>query len=125
MSNKLSHEVLSAASINASGNSGALPNLGQNNPDSLIVVDIFVNNAPTGTSPTLTFSFFAKDGKGHKYALTAASGTFSALNAQGGQRVTFTNVPEPNLELDWAIGGSASPTFSSVDATIYFLPAGV
>jgi hypothetical protein len=81
------------------------------NPVVVMLVDV---TAASGTSPSLTFSLKAvlPDGS------TVAIGSATAITAVGKQRAVFTNVIEPNVQVDWAISGT-TPSFT-VSVDLYF-----
>lgn len=98
--------------------SGSVP-LSAKGADALVVV-VDVTAAPTGTSPSLTFSLeYIDPNTGTAYALAATSGAFAAITAQlaSPQRVVFDPVYDENLQLVWTVSGT-TPSFAGVSVAI-------
>jgi hypothetical protein len=100
----------------ASGNSGTLANLGQdNNPTVVAFLD--VQGPVSGTSPSLTITIYGFADGGRKAQL----GQFTAVTASlsGPQRLVIHDVMEDNIEVDWAISGT-TPSFGGVTCDLFF-----
>lgn len=120
MATSLDTNVLTNATITANGASSAIANL-QNGLDPYVELLVRVANAPTGTTPTLTFSLAVSvDGTNFD---TIWTGT--ALNAIGWQRVAFSPnntqgaILENYIKVSWAVGGT-TPSFTGVTADLLF-----
>lgn len=103
----LDTNLQSAASVNATGSSPAVQNL-QNVLDPYVELLIHITTAPTGTSPTLTYSVaVSEDGTNFD---TIYTGT--ALSAVGWTRVLFTPqstqgpIMEEWIKVTWTAGGT-------------------
>jgi hypothetical protein len=109
------HNIFNNDTINASGNSGALPNLSRsNNPTLVCLLD--VKNAPSGTSPTLNVSIVGWTDEGRPVSLATFTQVTGQLTAP--QRIVVHDVLEDTIEAIWTIGGSNSPTFTGVNLDI-------
>jgi hypothetical protein len=109
------HNIFNQGTINASNNSGALPNLSRsNNPTLVCLLD--VTDAPSGTSPTLDVKIVGWTDEGRPVTLATFTQVTGQLTAP--QRIVVHDVLEDNLEAIWTIGGSASPTFTGVNLDI-------
>jgi hypothetical protein len=102
-----------AASISATADSAAFP-LNQSFSD--VTVDIEIDTAPTGTSPTLTAQLKVSLDGVHFYTVGSAT---SSLTTTGLTILANTNVPGNFGKIAYTVGGSASPTFPSVTANVY------
>jgi hypothetical protein len=105
--------------ITALGNSGPISAL-QYERISLYVA---VANAPTGTSPTLTFTLYGLDPYGATYSLVASSAISAAGDAilqvgpSMGSGTPYLFVPQL-VQVSWTVGGT-TPSFTGVNATLY------
>jgi hypothetical protein len=82
-------------------------------------VSLFINvkAAPTGTLPTLQYTIQEVDpGDGATVIGTSVSST--VINAIGIQRITLLSSYGGSIKVSWTIGGSATPTFTQVYATL-------
>lgn len=86
-------------------------------------IDLTVNvkAAPTGTTPTLTWTISEVD-PGDQTTVIGTTTTGTALAAAGTQQLTLPNTTTGCILVSWAIGGSASPTFTQVYATLSAKP---
>lgn len=86
-------------------------------------VNLFVNvkTAPTGTLPTLTYTVQELD-PGDQATAIGTSVTGLALIAVGTQTLKLPDTTTGCIKVSWAIGGTASPTFPSVYATLTVKP---
>ena len=82
-----------------------------------ITLFINVKSAPTGTLPTLTYTIQEVD-PGDQTTVLGTSTTGAALNAAGVQILTLSVTTSGFIKVSWVIGGSASPTFTGVYATL-------
>lgn len=108
--------LLSAASVAASG-SAIFVGLGHKE----VNVVVNVRTVPTGTLPTLTFAIQELDPIDQATAV-GASVTGAALNAVGTQQLQLPNTTTGCVKVTWTIGGTATPTFPSVDALLSVKP---
>jgi hypothetical protein len=82
-------------------------------------VTLFINvkNAPTGTLPTLQYTIQEVDpGDGATVIGTSVSST--SINAAGIQKITLLTTYGGSIKVSWAIGGTGTPTFTGVYATV-------
>jgi hypothetical protein len=106
------HQVLNAQAVTTSGNSGTLPDIGQNgNPTVVMLIHV---SAVSGTSPSITFSLNAVLPDGSTVAI-APLVAITAMTAIGVQRVVFQNVLEPNLQVNWSVSGTTPSLTCAVD----------
>jgi hypothetical protein len=82
-------------------------------------ISLFLNikNAPTGTTPTLTYTIQEVD-PGDQTTVLGTSTTGAAITAAGTQILTLLATQSGVIKVSWVIGGSASPTFTGVYATL-------
>jgi hypothetical protein len=80
-----------------------------------IVLAVNIKTAPTGTSPTLTFSLQDVD-PGDLTTLFGSADTGAALNSITTQTIEHAS-KTGYVKVSWSIGGTASPTFPSVYST--------
>lgn len=105
--------VLNASSVSTNGS--AIFSNKQDSKQPFIDLLIRVATAPTGTTPTLTFSVgVSDDGVNFDTVWTGA-----ALTAVGFQRNTWTTLLEPFIQVSWAVGGT-TPVFPSVTADLLY-----
>jgi hypothetical protein len=113
------HSV-AAQTINASGNTGvgvnALANLSDMDKSRAVVALINAPNAPTGTTPSLTFSLDASHDGGNTWFNVK---TATALTAAGQVRLSSVDLIEPHVRVSWAITG-AGATFTGVTIDLLF-----
>lgn len=108
--------LLTVQTVTASGNSGAV-DCGYADA---VVVTIDAPTAPTGTTPSITFSLdYIDPNTGVVYPLTPASGAFAAITAALAtpQRVVFDPIYDGHVALSWVVSG-ATPSFTNVSATL-------
>lgn len=108
------HQVLSGATLTASGNSGTLPNLDRSlNPTIVALLD--VSGTVSGTSPNLTVTVSGWTDTQRKVVL----GTFTAVTATmtAPARLVISNALEDNIEVEWAITGT-TPSFGGVSINL-------
>ena len=87
-----------------------------------VLLAINIKNAPTGTSPTLTFTLQDVD-PGDQTTLFGSADSTAALNAAG--TTTLEHVTKTGyVKVSWTIGGSASPTFTGVYSTVVGIEIG-
>lgn len=105
-----------AVTITTNGNTGPLNNLSKLQAMVPVVSALLLlPQAPTGTSPTLTFSLdVSQDGTNWFSVATTAP-----LTAAGNVRLVASNVIEPFVRLSWTVGGT-TPSFGNVKTTILF-----
>jgi hypothetical protein len=101
--------------INATVNSNSQSNL-LGIGDGTVYLFINVKNAPTGTSPTLTFTMQEVD-PGDKATVLRSSIVGKAITAIGTQVIALPMVSSGVVQVSWTIGGTASPTFTGVYVT--------
>jgi hypothetical protein len=82
-----------------------------------VVVDVIIDDAPTGTSPTLKFTLQSSL-DGTNWLDVANTGN---LTAAGNSRLVERVPAEPYWRVNKDIGGSASPTFTGVHTHLIFL----
>ncbi len=81
------------------------------------ILSVALASAPSGTAPTLLFAVMVSN-DGVTFAQKGAA--LATLNAVGNQRTQYGagttqgQITEAFIRIDWAIGGSASPTFTNV-----------
>lgn len=108
------------STITANGNSGNLTNL-CNGLDPIIELFVTIASAPTGTTPTLTFSV-QESVDGSNYATVAST---SAISAAGSYRLMFSTgtttgpIITPYVRVAWTVGGT-TPSFTGVTITLLF-----
>lgn len=107
------HQVLKAANITASGNSGTLENIGTSATPT-VVIDIDIATAPTGTAPSIQFSLNSVLPDGSVAQIVQGA----ALTGAGTQRIVATGVLDAQIQLAWVVTGT-TPNFGSVSADIY------
>jgi hypothetical protein len=100
--------------INATINSNSISNL-TNIGDGTVYLFINVKNAPTGTTPTLTFSMYEVD-PGDRSTVVRGIITGMAIKAAGTQVLTLPMVSSGIVQVSWTVGGT-SPSFTGVYAT--------
>lgn len=83
--------------------------------DGTLYVFINVKNAPTGTTPTLTFTVQELD-PGDKTTSVRTSVTGAAIKAAGTQILTLPNVTSGVVLVSWTVGGT-TPSFTGVYVT--------
>lgn len=97
------HQINNAQAITATGNSGVLPNLSdENNPT--VILDIHCT-AASGTSPSITFSLNAVLPDGSLVAI-APTVAIVAITGVSIARYIFTNVLDANLQVNWTVTGT-------------------
>ena len=80
-----------------------------------------VKNAPTGTLPTLTFQLQELD-PGDQATAIGAAVVGTALAAAGTQTLKLADCTTGCVKVTWTIGGSATPSFTGVYATVSIRP---
>jgi hypothetical protein len=80
-----------------------------------------IKNAPTGTTPTLTFQIQELDPGDQSTAIGAAV-VGTALIAAGTQTLKLPDCTTGCVKVTWTIGGTSSPTFTGVYATVSVKP---
>lgn len=82
-------------------------------------INLIVNvpNAPTGTSPTLTFTIQEVD-PGDETTTFGSSATTTTITNTGVFTAVLTNTHSSAVKVSWTVGGTGSPTFTGVYATI-------
>jgi len=83
---------------------------------------VHVANAPTGTSPTLAVFFEVADEFGNWVQTSSATSIGGALLTSAGYtygQITSGYTLGNQGRIRWAIGGSASPTFTGVGFSLY------
>jgi hypothetical protein len=83
--------------------------------DTSVYLFINVKNAPTGTSPTLTFSLTEVD-PGDKATAVRSTVTGAAIKAAGTQVLTLPTVTSGVVQVSWTVGGT-TPSFTGVYVT--------
>ena len=114
------NRVHSQATVSANGSSPVFNTAGHKR----FQLNVVIANAPTGTSPTLTFKVMVSS---DNISFAQKGGALASLNAAGVQRTLYANgstqgqVVEPFARVDWTISGAGanftglSTTFHSVD----------
>jgi hypothetical protein len=110
--------VLSNQTVTASG-SAVFDGFGAKELNLLINV----SGSVTGTTPTLTFSIQEVD-PGDQTTALGNSKTGSAITATGTQIVSLPIMYGGTVKVTWTIGGSGSPTFNGVYASLISKVAG-
>lgn len=117
MAEILRSNLLNNATVTANGNSTVITNDGRTS----WVLLVRVANAPTGTSPTLTFSVqVSVDGVNFVQAGTAS---LASITAAGSQRTVYAvnstqgPIVEPFIQVFWTVGGT-TPSFTGVYADL-------
>ena len=101
--------------VNATVTSSGLSNL-VDVGDMAVYLFINVKNAPTGTSPTLTFTMQEVD-PGDKTTAVRTSVTGVAIKAIGTQVLMLPTTTSGVVQVSWTIGGTGTPTFTGVYVT--------
>jgi hypothetical protein len=107
------YQVLHGTTITATGNSGPLPNIGEANSPYIVIL-INCPNAPTGTTPSVTFSLVSVLPDGSTVLIVAGT----AITAAGQQRITASGVIDGTLEVVWTVSGT-SPSFTGVNVDLF------
>ena len=107
------------AVITASGSAGPFIDIGAKE----VVLIINVSGAVTGTSPTLTYTMTEVD-PGDGATAIGASVTGVPIIATGTQILSLPIMRGSSVKISWVIGGTATPTFNGVYATILNKVAG-
>jgi hypothetical protein len=107
--------VLSNSTVTASGSQTY--STGSGAADIALIVNI--KAAPTGTSPTLTFTVAEVDPGDLSTAFVGAQTVSgAALNSATTQVLTLASLRSNSIKVSWAVGGSAGPSFTQVFATL-------
>jgi hypothetical protein len=101
--------------VNATVTSSSISNL-VDVGDLAVYLFINVKNAPTGTSPTLTFTMQEVD-PGDKATAVRTSITGVAIKAIGTQILMLPTTTSGVIQVSWTIGGTGTPTFTGVYVT--------
>lgn len=97
-----------ATPLTASGNTGSILNIGQNNnPTIILLIDVTV---AAGTTPSLTFTLNSVLPDGSLVAIPPTV-AIVAITAAGQARYVFHDVVDNNIQLNWAISGT-TPSFT-------------
>lgn len=114
MSNYVAHAIDVDATINADGNSAPFVRP-RNSRDANVSLLVQIDDAPTGTNPTLNFKLQCSL-DGVLWIDAAATGN---KNAAGSARVEAKAI-EPMWRLARDIGGTGGPAFTGVHTWIVF-----
>lgn len=101
-----------ATPLTATGNSGSLLNISQNNnPTIILLIDV---SAVGGTSPSLTFTLNSVLPDNSLIAIPPTV-AIVAITAAGQARYIFHDVIDPNIQLNWVISGTTPSFTANVD----------
>lgn len=107
------HQAINGT-ITASGNSGALPNLGESkNPTVVAILD--VSGTVSGTSPSMTITVEGSYDGVRFYTLATFTAVTAALSSP--QRQIISNVLEPYLQVSWSVTGT-TPSFGGASCEL-------
>lgn len=104
--------VKNAVTLNASGSQVVVLT-----PCSTVSLIVNVKASPTGTNPTLTWTVAEVDPV-DQTTTTGASIVGSQITASGTQTVTIGPILSGTILVSWTIGGTSSPTFTLVNASL-------
>lgn len=82
-----------------------------------VALIVNIKSSPTGTNPTLTFKLEEVDPVDQS-TVTGLTTTGITLNAIGNQTLTIGQISSGYIKVTWTIGGTSSPTFTNVNATL-------
>lgn len=115
------HSILAGQNLvntASSGNSGDLPSLSNEAVPTVIMV-VQAKGSVSGTNPTLDISLKAKQASGDYVTLQAAT-QIVATSGTTPVRYVIHDVLEDTLQVTYAVGGTATPTFNNVWIDLYF-----
>lgn len=82
-----------------------------------IVLIVNILNAPTGTSPTLTFTLADVDPI-DQITMVGNSVSSSTLSSVAATIIELDNCKSNIVRISWTLGGTSSPTFTGVNITL-------